>query len=426
MEFFIRKGATLPLLKLNIVNNGRNDYDNFLNTLELSSLFFSMTNVDTGIPKIVNKPAGIGGVSPNYFVYYQFQNSDTTREGRFEAEFYMKNSDGSFILTLGEKLFVNIMESFITDDLTYSSCYVVDYACCNNPNPEVIFTLSQTPTPTMTYTPSVTPTETTTPTPTPSITMESTPSPTPTNTPTPTETPTMTPTQSETPTPTPTSQPCDCLRMSAGTEAEGFFEMTLSQNGTLNGKPVFEGISPTAEQLIVLYFNSTNSRWEALLNGNFYFDYLNSTSDCPISTNWISEFDVLSIYFTEGILCPTLTPTPTNTQTPTPTPTVSVTPSVTPTETLTPTPTPSTVTSTEVILSYDATDCGVACSEYFTGPTSSYYIATSLPLTTGNVLYTNGSLTTLADLGFYSDGTFCYEFCNNSGTIEICSILSCG
>ena len=275
MEFFIKKGATLPLLKLNIVNNGRNDYDNFLNTLELSSLFFSMTNVDTGIPKIVNKPAGIGGTSPNYFVYYQFQNSDTTREGRFEAEFYMKNSDGSFILTLGEKLFVNIMESFITDDLSYSSCYVVDYACCNNPNPEVIFTLSQTPTPTLTNTP----------TPTPSVTMESTPSPTPT---------------------------------------------------------------------------------------------------------------------------------------------ITHTPSVTPTETLTPTPTPSTVSSTEVILSYDATDCGVTCNEYYTGPTSSYYIATSLPLTTGNVLYTNASLTTLADLGFYSDGTFCYEFCNNSGTIEICSILSCG
>lgn len=331
MEFFIKKGATLPLLKLNIVNNGRNDYDNFLNTLELSSLFFSMTNVDTGIPKIVNKPAGIGGVSPNYFVYYQFQNSDTTREGRFEAEFYMKNSDGSFILTLGEKLFVNIMESFITDDLSYSSCYVVNYACCNNPNPEIIFTLSQTPTPTMTYTPSSTPTGTPTQTPTPSITMEATPSPTPTQTPTntttPTETLTNTPTPTESETPTPTETP---------------------------------------------------------------------------------------------------TMTPTQSETPTPTPTESVTPSVTPTETLTPTPSPSAVISTEVILSYDATDCGVACSEYFTGPTSSYYIATSLPLTTGNVLYTNGSLTTLADLGFYSDGTFCYEFCNNSGTIEICSILSCG
>jgi len=168
MEFFIKKGATLPLLKLNIVNNGRNDYDNFLNTLELSSLFFSMTNVDTGIPKIVNKPAGIGGTSPNYFIYYQFQNSDTTKEGRFETEFYMKNSDGSFILTLGEKLFVNVMESFITDDLTYSSCYVVDYSCCYNDNPEVIFTLSPTPTPTIT--------KTITPTPTPSVTIGPTPS----------------------------------------------------------------------------------------------------------------------------------------------------------------------------------------------------------------------------------------------------------
>ena len=289
MEFFIKKGATLPLLKLNIVNNGRNDYDNFLNTLELSSLFFSMTNVDTGIPKIVNKPAGIGGTSPDYFVYYQFQNSDTTREGRFEAEFYMKNSDGSFILTLGEKLFVNVMESFITDDLTYSSCYVVDYSCCYNDNPEVIFILSPTPTQ------SVTPTQT----PTPSVTISPTPSITPT--------------------------------------------------GTL-----------------------------------------------------------------------TLTPTQT------PSVTISPTPSITPTGTLTPTPTPSTVTSTEVILSYDATDCAVSCNEYFAGPTSSYYTPTSLPLTTGDVLYTNSSLTTLANLGLYSDGTFCYEFCNNSGTIEICSILSCG
>ena len=177
----------------------------------------------------------------------------------------MKNSDGSFILTLGEKLFVNVMESFITDDLTYSSCYVVDYSCCYNYNPEVIFILSPTPT---------------------------------------------------------------------------------------------QSVTPT--------------------------------------------------------------------QTPTPSVTISPTPSITPTGTLTPTPTPSTVTSTEVILSYDATDCAVSCNEYFTGPTSSYYTSTSLPLTTGDVLYTNSSLTTLANLGLYSDGTFCYEFCNNSGTIEICSILSCG
>jgi hypothetical protein len=137
MEFFIKKGATLPLLKLNIVDNGRNDYNSFLNTIELSSLFFSMTNVDTGIPKIVNKPAGVGiynspiisGVS-QYYIYYQFQNTDTSKEGRFSGEFILKNSDGVLIVPLGEQLFINVTDSFIIDDINYSSCYVIDFPCC--------------------------------------------------------------------------------------------------------------------------------------------------------------------------------------------------------------------------------------------------------------------------------------------------------
>ena len=290
MEFFIKKGATLPLLKLNIVDNGRNDYNNFLNTLELSAVFFSMTNEENGVPKIVNRPGGVGyynspiiSGSPQYYIYYQFSESDTKKEGRFEGEFILRNDDGTFVLPLNDKLIINISDSFIVDDLEYSSCFVIDYACCSNGSPITI--ISPTPTPTSTVTP----------TPTPTITISNSPS-----------------------------------------------------------------------------------------------------------------------------------VTPTETLTPTPTITISNSPSVTPTQTLTPTPTPSTVTSTEVILSYDATDCGVACNGYYTGPTSSYYTSTSTPLTTGDVLYTNSSLTILANLGFYSDGTFCYEFCNNSGTIEICSILSCG
>jgi len=145
MEFFIKKGATLPLLKLNIIDNGRNDYNSFLNTIELSSLFFSMTNVDTGIPKIVNKPAGVGiynspiisGVS-QYYIYYQFQNTDTSKEGRFSGEFILKNSDGVLIVPLGEQLFINVTDSFIIDDINYSSCYVIDFPCCFNPSPILI------------------------------------------------------------------------------------------------------------------------------------------------------------------------------------------------------------------------------------------------------------------------------------------------
>ncbi len=160
MEFFIKKGATLPLLKLHIVDNGRNNYNNFLNTLELSSLFFSMTNIDTGIPKIMNKPAGVGGETPNYFLYYQFQNTDTTKEGRFEGEFIITNSDGTYVLSLGEKIFINISESFISDDINYNSCYISDFECCYNPKPIPIVSQTSNPTPTVTPTNTPTPTST--------------------------------------------------------------------------------------------------------------------------------------------------------------------------------------------------------------------------------------------------------------------------
>ena len=59
MEFFIKKNATLPLLKMQVVKDGRSDYNNMMEFIEESAVFFSMVNVDNGIPKITaaNKDA---------------------------------------------------------------------------------------------------------------------------------------------------------------------------------------------------------------------------------------------------------------------------------------------------------------------------------------------------------------------------------
>ena len=51
MDFFIKKNATLPVLKLQVIKDGRSDYNNFMELLETSSIFFSMVNIETGIPK---------------------------------------------------------------------------------------------------------------------------------------------------------------------------------------------------------------------------------------------------------------------------------------------------------------------------------------------------------------------------------------
>ncbi len=155
MEFFIKKNATLPLLKMQVVKDGRSDYNHFMDMIEVSSLFFSMTNIETGIPKILTRPAGFvekilvnPDAGPEYYIYYQFTNLDTNMIGRYEGQFMLKNNDGVLILPIREKLFINISESFIADDLPYDSCYVIEFPCCVNPLPSpTVPAPSPTPTP---------------------------------------------------------------------------------------------------------------------------------------------------------------------------------------------------------------------------------------------------------------------------------------
>jgi hypothetical protein len=63
-------------------------------------------------------------------VYYQFTPNDTRKVGRYEGQFLLRNSDGTLILPIREKLYINVQESFIADDLPYESCYVVGFPCC--------------------------------------------------------------------------------------------------------------------------------------------------------------------------------------------------------------------------------------------------------------------------------------------------------
>jgi hypothetical protein len=137
MEFFIRKNSTLPLLKLSVTKDGRSDYNHFMDYIEESAIFFSMIDVETGIPKIVTRPAGFvakTGMDPSapteYYVYYQFSNFDTRKPGRFEGQFLFRNNEGTLVLPIREKLYINIQDSFIADDLPYESCYVSEFPCC--------------------------------------------------------------------------------------------------------------------------------------------------------------------------------------------------------------------------------------------------------------------------------------------------------
>ena len=183
MEFCIKKNATLPLLKLQVAKDGRSDYNKFMDLIEVSSLFFSMVDIETGIPKISSRPAGFvekvfidQNAEPEYYIYYQFSNRDTSKVGRFEGQFMLRSPDGVLILPIREKLYINVQDSFIADDLEYDSCYVSEFPCCVNgpatttstttPCPSCPTCPPPTPTPLpTTTTTTISPTTTTTTTP---------------------------------------------------------------------------------------------------------------------------------------------------------------------------------------------------------------------------------------------------------------------
>jgi hypothetical protein len=176
MEFTIGQNASLPVLKMQVVKDGTQNFDDMMEFIERSSIFFSMVSTDTGIPKVYTKSAGFveklemnENASPEYYVYYRFTQQDTSRIGRYEGQFMFINDDGTLVLPIRESLFINVVESFISDTLPYNPCYTLNYTCCTTPfpsptpTPTKVPVISPTPSPSQTPTPTVTPTPTQTP-----------------------------------------------------------------------------------------------------------------------------------------------------------------------------------------------------------------------------------------------------------------------
>ena len=121
MEFFIKKNATLPVLKMQVVKDGRSGYLQLMQDLEVSTIFFTMIEVETGIPKIVSAPAEIvnlilpEGADPEYYIYFKFSARDTNSPGRYQGQFLIKNDEGNLILPIREELYINIQDSFISE-----------------------------------------------------------------------------------------------------------------------------------------------------------------------------------------------------------------------------------------------------------------------------------------------------------------------
>ena len=122
MEFFIRQGATDPILKLRLIDDGKNDKSSFNDLLENSDITFEMFDLETGTYEVLNSQCLLttrtkkyDQTTDEYYITHRFTESNTSKKGRYEGtvtvQFLDTNSNptNKLILPIKEKLFINII-----------------------------------------------------------------------------------------------------------------------------------------------------------------------------------------------------------------------------------------------------------------------------------------------------------------------------
>lgn len=122
MEFFIRQGASDPILKMRLIDDGKNDKSSFNDLLENSDITFEMLEQKTGIPHILNgqcllttRTKKYDQTTDEYYITFRFTEEQTSQIGRFEGkvtiQFLDTNSQPTtkLILPIREKLYINII-----------------------------------------------------------------------------------------------------------------------------------------------------------------------------------------------------------------------------------------------------------------------------------------------------------------------------
>ena len=97
-EFYINKGSLLPTLRIELIEDGRHDYNKMYEMLQNSSITFTMVNRDTGVTKIAKAPAYIkaredGGCVEQYVICYDWKKRDINEEGNYIGKFNIEFGD---------------------------------------------------------------------------------------------------------------------------------------------------------------------------------------------------------------------------------------------------------------------------------------------------------------------------------------------
>ena len=119
MDFSINKNSTLPLLKMAVIQDGRNDFQKIYELIQNSTVVFTMTDVVTGVKRIGRRPAyyslSQGCSIDEYLLTFHFTKKDTAIPGRYVGQFDITFLDGTgtLIVPIKENLYINILDAGI-------------------------------------------------------------------------------------------------------------------------------------------------------------------------------------------------------------------------------------------------------------------------------------------------------------------------
>ena len=124
-QFNIVQNATLPYLEMEVINDGRHNFNKIYVALQAADVTFNMTDNNNGIKKIVNKKCNIVPIEDNgciekVKVQYQWCKNDTKEKGQFKVYFKVSFKDdivmedmmfpkGDLIVPIAEELIINVI-----------------------------------------------------------------------------------------------------------------------------------------------------------------------------------------------------------------------------------------------------------------------------------------------------------------------------
>lgn len=122
MEFQIRQGASDPILKMRLIDDGKNDKSSFNDMLETALITFEMIDSVTGEYEILGESCDLvlrtklfNQKTDEYYITYRFTEQQTSKIGKFEGKVIVQfrdtdlNPTSKLILPVKEKLYINII-----------------------------------------------------------------------------------------------------------------------------------------------------------------------------------------------------------------------------------------------------------------------------------------------------------------------------